>query len=70
MLHANPNMSDGLFADMLAYNADKVGNVDELQVRIFQEIDDAITQVAEKYGIAKFYVIEEFCIASDWPDAL
>ena len=70
MIRPDPKMSDELFADCIDYGMDpaSVHDIDELMVRYWDEVSEAVLATAEKYHTTPLYVIEEFCVDSDWPD--
>ena len=72
MISPDPKMSNQLFNDCLEYGLDPASghNVDELMTRYWDEVSDAVLATADKHNVTPQYVIEEWCLDSDFPDEI
>ena len=69
MINPDPNMSQELFNDCVEH---ALGNptsrtIDELMVDYWDEVSDAVLKCANDYHVTPQYVIEEWCVDSDFP---
>lgn len=69
MITPDPAMSDQLFEDCMEFGMDPNSphNIDELMTRYWDEVSDKVLELAEKHNCSPRYIIEEWCVDSDFP---
>ena len=70
MITPDPLMSDELFSDVLDFNLDDNSQIDadDLTVRLYDEISNAVLTMVETYGGTPEWVIREFIVNGEFPE--
>lgn len=67
MLEIHPLQPQDLINDIIEWNVRGMGNPDELTIRYYDSVHDAVMTMSQTYNITPQHVIEEFCVDSDYP---
>jgi hypothetical protein len=70
MLDLQPHMNDTLAEDLIEFNTNPMSCIskDALMVAYWDDVSANVIRIADELGVPPRYIIEEFCVDTDYPN--